>query len=67
MSQYEHRAALTRGWLESWVDQFGKPDWYDWFGLYPSKASVDAAKALLKAMDNNIVVTQEEAMEVFVK
>ncbi|MBL4886748.1 MAG: hypothetical protein JKY95_19755 [Planctomycetaceae bacterium] len=67
MSELEFRVAIHREWLESWVENNEKPDCYDWLGFYPAKASVDAAKAALKAMDNNIVVTQEEALEVFVK
>ena len=67
MNQYGHRVSLIRGWLESWVDQHRRPKWYSWFGCYPKKQSVAAAKALLEAMDNNILVTQEEALEVFVK
>jgi len=58
---------MTRAWLESWVENNGRPNWHNWFGLYPHKKSVDAAKALLKAIDNNLVVTQEEALEIFIK
>jgi len=67
MNQYGHRVSLIRSWLESWVDQHKRPRWYSLFGCYPKKQSVVAATALLEAMDNNIVVTQEEALEVFVK
>ena len=67
MNQFEHRPALTRAWLENYVTEFKEPNWYNWLGLYTRKPSVDAAKALLEAMDNNVVVTQEEALEVFVK
>ena len=59
--------SMTQGWLESWVENNARPNWYNWLGLYPHKKSVDAARGLLKAIDNNIMVTQEEALEIFIK
>ena len=48
-----------------WIEEMEKPDWYSWFGFYPAKASVNAAKARLNAMDKNIEITQEDAIKIF--
>lgn len=51
MNEIEYMQNLTRGRLLWWIEKHEKPDWYDWLGLYPARASVEAAKAQLKAMD----------------
>lgn len=65
MEELEFRDALTRAWLACWVKEMERPDWFDWFGFYPAKASVNAAKARLRAMDANLVITQVNAMQIF--
>ncbi len=65
MNENDFRDNCTRAWLECWIEEMEKPDWYSWFGFYPAKASVNAAKARLNAMDKNIEITQEDAIKIF--
>ena len=65
MDEIGYRLAMTRAWLEMWIEENEKPDWFDWFGFYPAKSSVNAAKAQLKAMDNNVVISTEDTFDIF--
>ncbi len=56
MSDVEWQQIMTKAWLELWIESNERPAWLDWFGLYPAKASVNAAKTQLKAMNNHGLV-----------
>ena len=66
MIEEQYRQTMTRAWLESWIENNEEPDWFDWFGMYPAKASVDAAKAQLTAMnEHGLVLSTAESFEIF--
>lgn len=65
MTEIEHRTAMTRAWLESWIELNQKPDWLDWLGLYPAKASVHAARCQLTAMNYGVDITIEDCVGIF--
>ena len=65
MEEIEMRGALIEAWLTSWVEANEKPDWFAWFGCYPHKSSVNAAKAQLKAIKYGLTITNEDAIGIF--
>jgi hypothetical protein len=50
MEEIEARQKSTIKLLELWIKQYEKPRWFNWLGLYPAMASVEASKAQLKSM-----------------
>jgi len=65
MNDIEFRNTMTRAWLESWIGQNQKPNWYSWLGFYPAKSSVEAARAQLRAMNSNLCIGINDAVKIF--
>lgn len=53
MNDIEYHQAQVRARLEWYIENFEKPKWMDFFGLYPAMNAVEASKAQLKAMKEN--------------
>lgn len=65
MDEITLQQSLIRGRLEWWIENNEKPNWFSWFGFYPAKASVNAAKAQLKAMTQyGLVVSTMDAANI---
>ena len=65
MDEIEFHQNLIRGRLEWWIRKNEQPNWFSWFGFYPAQASVNAAKAQLKAMDKyGLIVSTMDAANI---
>lgn len=52
-SDIEFRKETTVKRLKSWIKHHKRPNWLAWFGLYPAKASVDAAEEMLRCYEGS--------------
>lgn len=46
-------------WL-NWIKKLERPKWFEWFGLYPARASVEAVKAYIKQQDIDYYGSEEK-------
>jgi hypothetical protein len=65
MTEIDYMLTMRRAWLEIWIEENEKPSWFDWFGFYPAKSSVNAAKAQLKAMDQGLEISTKDVFDIF--
>ena len=65
IDEMQLKDSLMRAWLMSWIENHEKPNWYRWFGFYPAKSSVDAAKSQLKLMDEGLILDFRDNLEIF--
>jgi hypothetical protein len=63
MVNADYSDTLNRSLLLCWVEEMERPALYKYLGLYSNWRSVDRAKALIKAMDNNVVITAQDCIE----
>jgi len=57
MNEIEQRQSIARARPVSWISEQEKPVWMSWFGLYPARSSVEAAKCQLRAMGYGLMMS----------